>query len=123
MINSTKLLSSQFVGYTSNEGLMKILDPSNKQFVFDMGNPGNLIAISSEKNIFSVSNSFGNITVYRIYEGHERIERIHIERISCMVVSPDGRLLVTASWDKTLKIFDLENKIELYHLSDVHEGI
>ena len=39
-----------------------------------------------------------------------------------MAISADGRLIVSGSWDKSIKVFDIHTKEQLHHFSDVHSG-
>ena len=40
--------------------------------------------------------------------------------IHCLAVSTDNKYIVSGSDEKSLKVFDLENKKELHHLSGAH---
>jgi len=37
-------------------------------------------------------------------------------------VTPDDKFIISGSWDKTFKIFDLDTKEEVYHLKNPKDG-
>ncbi len=39
-----------------------------------------------------------------------------------MAVTSDGKYIISGSLDKSLKIFDLNEKREIHHFQDAHEG-
>ncbi len=42
--------------------------------------------------------------------------------ISSVAVTPDGKFIVSASYDKSIKLFDLTTKKQVHHFKDVHKG-
>ena len=36
-------------------------------------------------------------------------------------MSNDGKFLISCSWDRSIKIFDIDNKNEIHHFRDAHE--
>ena len=38
-------------------------------------------------------------------------------------ISPDSKFIVSSSEDRSIKIFDIESRQQLYYFKDVHEGI
>jgi len=42
--------------------------------------------------------------------------------ISDIAVTPDGKFIVSASYDKSIKLFDLATKKQVHHFKDVHKG-
>lgn len=45
-----------------------------------------------------------------------------IDGVSSVVISTDGRLLVSASWDYSIKVFDMHTRQQLHHFQKAHVG-
>ena len=45
-----------------------------------------------------------------------------IDAITSVAISADGRFIVSGSNDKSIKIFNMDIKQQLYHFSDTHSG-
>ena len=46
-----------------------------------------------------------------------------IDAITSITVSPNGRFIASGSQDRSIKIFDVENKEEVYHFKEAHEAL
>ena len=40
-----------------------------------------------------------------------------------MVITPDDRYIISSSFDKSIKIYDLHGEEETYHFQNAHAGI
>ncbi len=47
----------------------------------------------------------------------------HTDNITCITYSPDGKILASSSWDKTIKLWDFLNGIELNTLKGHQDKI
>jgi WD40 repeat protein/serine/threonine protein kinase len=64
----------------------------------------------------------GTITLYDTLTGHALTLHGHTERVACLVFSPDGKRLASASFDKTVRLWDTETGDELLALRG-HEDL
>ena len=48
---------------------------------------------------------------------------ILIGTVTSVAISADGRFIVSGSYDKSIKVFDMHTKEQLHHFSDAHSGI
>lgn len=69
---------------------------------------GGLVHLSRDERWLHVGGIDGLLTVLSLPDGRIRMQiQAHDRRISAMAVSPDGTRLVTGSWDRTLRFWDL----------------
>jgi len=47
---------------------------------------------------------------------------LSLDWIWSVSISSDNKYIVSGSEDKSIKIFDVENKTELYHFENAHDG-
>jgi len=45
-----------------------------------------------------------------------------LDEIQAIQVSSDSRFMVSGSADRSIKIFDIENRKQIHHFKDAHEG-
>jgi len=43
--------------------------------------------------------------------------------VRCVAISADDKYIISGSEDKSIKVFDLEIKQQIYHFADAHQGI
>ena len=53
---------------------------------------------------------------------HTLIYKFSIDGVSAVVVSSDNKYLISSSCDKSIKIFDLALKCQIYEFLDIHES-
>ena len=46
-----------------------------------------------------------------------------LEQITSVVVSSDNRFIVSGSKDKTIKIFNIQTRQEIHHITNIHHSI
>jgi WD40 repeat protein len=78
---------------------------------------GNLKFFGS-RNTFAFGNKLGEIGIYEIGSSAPiRFLRGHTQWVSSLDISPDGKYLVSASWDGTVRLWDLVTGAQLKSLS------
>ena len=45
-----------------------------------------------------------------------------LDWVSSVAVSPDGRYIISGSYDNSIKVFDLQSKQEIHHFQQAHQG-
>jgi WD40 repeat protein len=45
----------------------------------------------------------------------------YLDGVTSLVVTSDNRFVISASYDKSLKIFDLHTKQQVHHFENIHE--
>jgi len=62
------------------------------------------------------------MTVSLFKYSHQIYSSLSLNAIWSVSISSDNKYIVSGSWDKSIKIFDVENKKELYHIENAHQG-
>ncbi len=68
-------------------------------------------------NQIAIGDERGGVWIWEIL-GHEVAKMKHRGPVSTVAFSPDGKLILTASWDKTARIWDATTGHELSHITD-----
>ncbi len=92
-------------------------------FGYDLGSPAiNCMDISPDGKWLAIGRDRGDVILWNIFQ--KKIERLisgHSSTVTDINFSPDNRLLLTTSRDKTARIWDLSDSRKLPILLDDHE--
>jgi WD40 repeat protein/serine/threonine protein kinase len=70
-----------------------------------------LLSAGADKMIYMTTQKPGTVAVRRLLRGHEG-------PVNCLTVSPDGKLAVSGSSDKTIRVWDLQTRKQLFLFTD-----
>ena len=63
-----------------------------------------------------------NAHTSNFFEYQDIISQFYLDLISSVVVTSDNKLLVSASYDRSIKIFNMDTKEEFCRFIEVHKG-
>jgi serine/threonine protein kinase len=84
------------------------------------------LAIAREREILVSAGTDGKVYLTSLRNGVKRpSQRLdgHTSRVTCLAVAPDGRQLVSGSADKTIRVWDIQTRRELYVFSDDEDEV
>jgi len=47
----------------------------------------------------------------------------HLDGVTSVAVTSDNRYVISGSWDKSIKVFDLQTKQQVHHFENAHDRI
>ncbi len=81
------------------------------------------LAINKDNtHLYSCGDFHIKIHDIKTYELLHTFEDAHEDYLTTMVLSPDGKLMVSGSDDLSIKVWDLTDREELHHWEHVHSG-
>jgi len=51
-----------------------------------------------------------------------RLEIHFLGTIASVTVTPDNKYIISGSYDKSIKVFDIQTKQQVHHFENVHKG-
>ena len=109
----------------TNRGVVQIWDVDFKERYLEMPElyAVNALAISSDERYLAIGREKGDAVIWDMQEKkYVRTISGHESAITDLDFSPDDNLLLTASRDKTVRVWDLHNPKKLPLVLDDHEG-
>jgi WD40 repeat protein len=75
------------------------------------------IVINSTMTVFATASNDKTIIIWHIHEGkHARVRhrlQLHTQGVASISLSPDEKFLVSGSWDKTMRLWDVDTGQEM----------
>jgi WD40 repeat protein len=120
----TKVLfnkESQLIISGSNDGTTKVWEATTGREISRMvlGEQVKALALTPDESQVAVGGNNGKMQVWKI-TGQEVLKMAHDSSISSVTFSPDGKWLLSASWDKTARVWNTSTGQEVSHIT--HEG-
>ena len=134
---------SKFIISGSADKSIKILDIENKKQIYhfedahtrwikgiSVSSDGEFIASCSDDRSIKLFDIRTKQLIHWFKNAHNGIFFIKrevlveiIDFIESVVISKDCKLIVSASRDRSIKIFDIKTKQQIHHFQDIHQGI
>ena len=109
---------SRQILFSSNDGTIKLWDTITGReistFKVNSGTEGTVNVVFSPDESQILSSNGSNIKLWDMVSGREiRTFSGHSDYVTSVAFSPDGRQIVSASWDNTIKLWDTETGREI----------
>jgi len=73
--------------------------------------------LQTKQEVHHFENAHKSMEIY-IYE-----KFIFLGRVASVAVTSDDKYVVSGSWDKSLKVFDLQTRQQVHHFENAHKGM
>ena len=89
---------------------------------------GRFVVSGSNDNSIKVFDMHTKQQLYHFSDAHSSTIYISlfchfiIGTVTSVAISADGRFIVSGSYDKSIKVFDMHTKEQLHHFSDAHSS-
>ena len=111
------------IASASTDSTVRIWSLEGKCFQSLTGHTQAVRAVAFSPSGLLASGGDGPIRLWHLDQGNSRLLSGHPWAVSALLFSSDGQYLVSASWDKTIKIWQVETGEELYALTGHTDSI
>ena len=111
------------IASASADGTVRLWDITGKCLQILSGHTQAVRAVAFSPSGLIASGGDGPIRLWNLEQGTCRLLSGHPWAVSALLFSPDGKYLISASWDKTLKIWRVETGEEICALSGHTDSI
>ena len=113
--------NSRYLVSSGEDNVVNVWDVKKRSLLWKdshINNEINAIIISKDNKLI-IGGSDKSIRILDIAtQKSEKILKAHSKAVTCLAISPDGRLLFSGSSDKTIKIWDLQKQEYIYEIKD-----